>query len=67
MYGVRPTESGRYRITQVDPQAFPAEAPPVPIDLAGAEDRVSADSGDAYDLLLLYTGPARRTPAVQRL
>ncbi|MCX6553136.1 MAG: M12 family metallo-peptidase [Acidobacteria bacterium] len=71
IYSVRPSTPGRYLVTQATSVAMAADAPPISIRATGAASGVNGDSGDTYDLLVLYTSAARAaaggTKAIQAL
>ena len=66
-YQVRYVSEGVHAAYQIDPSAFPREAPPIPVDNTGKDSSqnsmpVGGDSGSTIDILVAYT-PAARSAA----
>jgi peptidyl-Asp metalloendopeptidase len=59
-YEVRYEGSGVYSINQIDPAAFPPEAPPIPVDTPSTLAPVAGDDGSIVDVMVVYTPTARQ-------
>ena len=58
-YEVRYEESGVYSINQIDPAAFPPEAPPIPVHTPSTFPAIAGDDGSTIDVMVVYTTTAR--------
>ncbi len=58
-YEVRYEESGVYSINQIDPAAFPPEAPPIPVHTPSTLPTIAGDDGSIVDVMVVYTTTAR--------
>jgi Metallo-peptidase family M12 len=59
-YELRYVESGVYSVNQIDPTAFPPEAPPIPVDIAPTFAPIAGDDGSIVDVMVVYTTTARQ-------
>jgi peptidyl-Asp metalloendopeptidase len=58
-YEVRYEGSGVYSINQIDPAAFPPEAPPIPVHTPPTFSPTAGDDGSIVDVMVVYTATAR--------
>jgi hypothetical protein len=58
-YEVRYEQSGGYSVNQIDPAAFPPEAPPIPVDMPSTSAPIAGDDGSTVDVMVVYTTTAR--------
>src|SRR4029453_14163077 len=59
-YEVRYEGSGVYSINQIDPAAFPPEAPPIPVHTPSTFPPNAGDDGSIVDVMVVYTTTARQ-------